>query len=364
MEIGRFNNELILNESSFADITFDQFKGYNIILIHQNAFGKSSQTIKDLEIWGNEVNHSPPEYHVWKMLSSLENVIKITITLNITEIPSYAFGKQSNLKKLVIRGSNELTIKNKAFYHLDNLTHLTIGLHLDAYTRHYRFQQLQYRKLQYLKKIQNGAFAFEKPSDHKLNIMFVRCKFDDESFEPGSFDGIQRPVQLKLLDSSITYLPETMLKLFLNNSNNTITFDNSLVNCSDCRNLWLFKENPHENQYDQLKNVECMDERDSKLFSENSKLTLFSLETELYFKSNCNVTYTPFDKSEINYYPCEYHSEKVRFKFKIYLFIYLFTNVYVIIYISYIVGYLALSIKYDEYPTIGFQINQLSIKSK
>lgn len=318
MEVGLLRNQLMLNQSSFADITFDQFKGYNIKLIHQNAFGKSSQTIKDLEIWGNQVNHSPPEYHVWKMLSSLENVIKITITLNITEIPSYAFGKQSNLRQLAIRGSNQLTIRNEAFYYLDNLTHLTIGLHSDAYTKYYKFQQLQYRKLRHLKKIQNGAFAFQSPSNQKLNIMFVRCKFDNESFEPGLFDGIQRPVQLKLLDSFITYLPETVLKSFLNHSNNTIIFDNSSVNCSDCRNLWLFKENPHENQYDQLKNVECTDERDPKLFNENSKLTLFSLETELYLKLNCNLTYTPKNKSEINYYPCEYHSEKVRFKLKIY----------------------------------------------
>ena len=375
MEVGLLKYELVLNESSFADITFDQFKGYNIKLIHQKAFGKSSQTIKDLEIWGKEVNHSPPEYHVWKMLGSLVNVMQIRIALNITEIPSYAFGKPSNLRKLTIRVSNNFTIRNKAFYHLDHLTHLTLNFHFYAHTGYYerpeiQFQGLEFRESQlgdsqnrklpqelpYLIKIQNGAFAFEKPSNKKLNIMFIRFKFQGESFEPGSFDGIQRPVELKLQDSSITYLPETMLKSFLNNENNTISFDNSRVNCSDCRNSWLFKENLHENQYDQLKNAECMRESVSNLLDENNKLTLFSFETELYFKSNCNLKFTSKNKSEINYYPCQYHSEKVRFKLKIY-------NLLIVYVIIYIVGHFALSIKHDQFSTIGFQINQLSIES-
>ena len=299
-ETGVHQNELVLDQSTFADITFDIFNGYSIKLIHQKAFGKSSQTIKDLEIWGN-VNHSPPEYHVWNMFNSLINILHISIVLNITEIPSYAFDRLSNLRKLTIRSSNKLTIRNKAFYYLDNLTDLTIGFN--------GYQESKFNK------IQNGAFAFEKPSNHKLNIMFVRCRFDGNSFEPGSFDGIQRPVQLKLLNSFITYLPETMRNSFLNHSNNTISFDNSGLNCSDCRNLWLFKDNPH-----QLKNVQCIEERSltsSTVGNYNYKLTLFNFETELYFKSNCNLKYTPKNKSEINYYPCEYHSEKVRFKFKI-----------------------------------------------
>ena len=310
---GPYDDELVLNRSSFADITFDQFTGRYIKLIHREAFGKSSKTIKDFQIM-DHVNHSPPEYDVWKMLNSLVNVMQIRITSNITEIPSYAFYRQFNLRTLKIQASNGLTISNKAFYHLDYLTHLTIEPDFNLRLRDYP----KYKELIFYAKIQNGAFAFENPSNQKLSILFAYYKFDDESFEPGSFDGIKRPVELKLQNSPNKYLPETITKLFLNNPNNTIAFHNSDLNCSDCRNLWLFKENP----YDQLKSVRCILEDKKYLLNILDSLALYSFEAELLFKSNCNLTFTPNNKSEINYYPCQYNSEKVRFKFQIIKFIY------------------------------------------
>ena len=82
---------LVLNDSSFWDITFDRLTAENIQLISNNALGKSAKTIKSIQIGVGNVNHQPPEYNVWKFLSSLVNLEDISIDLNITEITSHAF---------------------------------------------------------------------------------------------------------------------------------------------------------------------------------------------------------------------------------------------------------------------------------
>lgn len=58
--------------------------------MHNNAFGEASKTIKEIYLNGY-VNHKPPEYDVWKALSSLVNVEKIYVDLNVEIIPSQAF---------------------------------------------------------------------------------------------------------------------------------------------------------------------------------------------------------------------------------------------------------------------------------
>lgn len=133
-----------------------------------------------------------------------------------------------------------------------------------------------------------------------------------------SFYGIQRPVQIEFHKSNIKILPESTFKSLLNyiNNNNTITIskkpyhnhnnhyryvidsnDYSLIDCLDCRNLWLIRDNYV------IPNLRC---------SSNTGFTLFSIETELYFKSKCNLTFASKTKSEIKYFPCEYHLGNVR----------------------------------------------------
>ena len=75
-----------MNDSSFWDITFDRLTAENIQLISNNALGKSAKTIKSIQIGVGNVNHQPPEYHVWKFFSGLVNLEDISIDLNITEI--------------------------------------------------------------------------------------------------------------------------------------------------------------------------------------------------------------------------------------------------------------------------------------
>ena len=86
-------------------------------MINNNAFGKSSSTIKRInnlfESDGHFLSNSPPNYDVWKMLNSLINVEIVELGLNVNEIPSEAF--KTNLKSISIDPYNHIIIKNCHF---------------------------------------------------------------------------------------------------------------------------------------------------------------------------------------------------------------------------------------------------------
>lgn len=251
------NTSLELDESPFADITFNRFYGFNIKFNQNNPFGKAAQTIKDLDLILH-VNHQPPKYDVWKLLNTLVNVQRIDIHLNITEIPSKALNLR-NLNSIQIRTQNSIKIQQNAFYNVDNLREL-------------RFQSQ-------INKIESGAFA-SKNSSVKLEMKFD--DIDSNAFESDSFKGLQRPVQIAF--DSLRYFPESSFKMILDNQNN-IRVNN--VNCKDCRNHWLIKDQRDGQVY----GVNC-NKNGLKLFDDKSKsfLNRICLKGENVTVFDCNQT--------------------------------------------------------------------------
>ena len=251
------NKPLELDESPFADITFNRFYGFNIKFNENNPFGKAAQTIKHLNLILH-INHQPPKNDVWKLLNTLVNVERIQIDLNITEIPSKALNLR-NLNSIQIRTQNSITIKRNSFYNVDHL------------------KELRFRSQ--INKVENEAFA-SKSSSVKLEI-----KFDDvvsNAFQSDSFKGLQRPVQIRF--NSLQHLPESSFKIILDNQNQ-IRVDE--INCKDCRNHWLI-----EDQRDgQVSGVNC-NKNGLKLFDNKSKsfLNRVCLKGENITLVHCNQT--------------------------------------------------------------------------
>ena len=265
---------LVLNELSFADITFNRFMGLNIQLIHNNAFGRAKETINIFENLFF-INHQPPDYDIWNVFRKLTNIEKINIQLNVTKIPSRVFKRQFKLSKISIQTPNQVTIKSKAFYHVDHLKYL-------------KFESA-------IKKIETEAFAFEKESNQEIRIRFDHCNFSDNSFEVNSFDGIQRPVQIEFVKSNISFISESSFQSVLNDTNNYIKFQDSFTNCFDCKNYWLIKDGKDE----QVSGAKCM---------HNNELMLFSHEIKSHLGFRCNLS------KSIQFNPCEYCSRHVSFK--------------------------------------------------
>ena len=186
----------------------------------------------------------------------------LEIGLNITEIPSNAIvpvGNQTKLDHLMMIGKHHnITVKSNAFQHLIQL--VEIDFHETT-----------------IKTIEEEAFKLNSESEfNSIIIRFYRCNLTGETFKNGSFDGLSKPIKITFLDSDINYLSEGAFKTVLNNNLGSIdlytneTQRNSELDCSDCRNYWLIKENKQE----QVNHANCKDEGHKKLFDDDIKSKL------------------------------------------------------------------------------------------
>ena len=73
---------------------------------------------------------------------------------------------------------------------------------------------------------------------------------------------MQRPVNINY-ENDVDFLPESLFKPFLDDKNNAISFTISTIDCSNCCNQWMIRDN----KTDQVKNAIC---------NNNATLTLFS----------------------------------------------------------------------------------------
>ena len=145
-----------------------------------------------------------------------------------------------------------------AFFHLENLNHL--HFHSD------------------IAKVESQAFAMNKNSSEKLRINF-RHDFDGDAFQPSSFEGIQRSVQINFYQF-VNYIPELWFKTILDNQNNNLYFSPySGINCDDCQNVWMIKDK---------KDKQVVDAKCNHDFS----LTLFDLEVQNDLLSKCKTNFT------------------------------------------------------------------------
>ena len=261
---GNYNNNIVLNDSSFWDITFDEFYGYNMKLISNNAFGKAAQTIKLFV--AKRFNHQPPLYDVWKVLNSLVNVETLGLKMFITEIPSQAFmplkGKQSKLKLVSFESHNSLTIKKMAFSNLDNLNNLHFETDFD--------------------KVESEAFAINNGSSEKLTITFA-FPINGHVFQQKSFVGLQRSVEIRF-SGNVNYIPESSFKTILDNPNNNLTFRsrsisaNCTINCFDCKNVWMIRDQKDK----QVIHAKC---------NHNNSLTLFHSQVQHDLLRKCQTNF-------------------------------------------------------------------------
>ena len=249
------DKELAL-EDIFSDITFEKFFGYSFIKIGSNAFNKTANKIESFDCSYCSIEQQPPKYDIQKVLTQMTRLSSLFIGLNVREIPSNAIGNKTELSTIFLKNKKQnLTIESGAFQDLENLHEIIIG----GTT---------------INRIKKEAFK----SNSLILIQFSGCKLTGESFENGAFDGIQKPFTIILMETNVNYFAESVFKQVLNNSLNSIDifwdeFD-FLIDCDDCRNYWLIKEN----KQNQVKYAHCI---------ANNTLTLFDQETKTKLSQKC-----------------------------------------------------------------------------
>jgi len=190
-----------LPENAFLDISFDYieiFDTQNFKRIHTNAFNNNTVLYLKKQIYislPSKLRNDPPDYDLWKALSSLANVVDIDISLDdgSHEIPDNAFqvinGPQNNLLYMVFEPSNYTIsrIGNNAFFELPN------------------FSVLSFRGIPIV-TIATNAFDFKTNSENPLTINFENCSLTESSFEEAVFSNANRPLTLELSMISISII--------------------------------------------------------------------------------------------------------------------------------------------------------------
>lgn len=247
---------LIINESAFSSVTFDQFEITNVMFIHEKAFGKTASTIKNFTS-NSMINTNLTNYDLWKAIKSLINLQFIKVQMSTSEIPTQAFASK-DLAEIQFRSDaylEKITIRRNAFYNLDNLTKLKLNL-------------LCYNNL-----IEKEAFSMNKRSSKRLDLTFEATLWiKPVEFSKGSFDGIQRPITIHFNDEHLKVIPEAVFGLMLNDTNNNIIFKNfpSSIDCANCSNYWMIRD-VKDNQ---ISNAICKNSIQNTLFSKQIKSNL------------------------------------------------------------------------------------------
>lgn len=266
--LGKNEFETTLQDDTFGDITFEEFEGIEITRIQSNAFSKTANKIKIFWCWSCYLKNQPPNYDLQNVFNQMTELIDLLYGLNATEMPLVKpIGGQSKLSFLLIEGHQILTVKSGVFQYLNKLSYLS-------------FFQTK------IKEIEKEAFKFNNRSkDEILRINFHNCELSrlGNSFQNGSFDGAHGLFNITFRDTEISYLNKGVFQLVLNNSQSVIHLveDTSLIDCEDCRNYWLVRDN----KQNQVNDAFC---RKNPEFAR----TLFDqkIKNKLYIK--CRPTYS------------------------------------------------------------------------
>ncbi len=239
-----------LEKYTFAGITFETIEiigAKNLSLIHRDAFSETNQFIKTFYVEDTSITSCVvPEcqdYQIFSAISSMTNLESLTIKKsNLTQIPSNAFhplsGEFNNLHIIQMTANKIRKIGGLAFFHCCDLTDLLLADNeIDL--------------------ISSESLVFNCHSNKPLLIDLSNNKID--SIEPGSFESrsfkdLKRPAVIDFRkNKNLQFLNETVFADFLKlNEKNRIEMEE--LNCTDCRNYWLVKDQLYNPQ---LVTIKC-----------------------------------------------------------------------------------------------------------
>lgn len=254
----------IIEENTFGHLTFERVTLHGIKIINSNAFNWTANKIKAFYCSQCLLENQPPKYDLQTLFNQMTKLEILSIGLNVTQLSwSILPNGQQKLKRLIIKSTQNLTIKSGAFQYQNYL----YDIEIEGTT---------------INQIQNEAFKLDSKSKlTKLFIIFNSCNLTGHSFSNSSFDGLTKQIQILFLKTDINFLNEGTFKSVLNNQSNLIVnnyehdYNNSQskIDCNDCRNFWLIKEEK-ENQ---IQNAFCKNNYNMTLFDEEITTKLSQL---------------------------------------------------------------------------------------
>ena len=221
--------------------------------IKNKAFGKTAQYVNRFTCLSCPLTDSPPNYNIWSTLNQMTQLTSLYITLNVTEIPTNAIkpidGLDSTIERIVLRLQQNSIIKSNAFINMPELYHLGI-------------------ENATINLIESSAFNFSGQIGKKMEILFENVNISGNAFNKNTFVNTMRSIVFTFKSTNLNYLNQSSWSSLLENGSSGIIFKNSLIDCNDCRNLWLNKK------IKQITNPHCQGNTMSTLFDDQIQLKL------------------------------------------------------------------------------------------
>ncbi|UJR09621.1 hypothetical protein I4U23_013855 [Adineta vaga] len=241
-----YNTSVVyLPENVFSNITFKSLMFQDnrmLTTINVNAFTYFKDSVETFETLNTNLSDSDTIFSILKQFTNLRRVSMHNDRL--TSIPNYAFN-HTNLTNIWFGTESQRTsqpietIGQYAFYHVPNLRLLRIFSPNLTHINKYSFAQRN-----------------RSSTDTMLHIYLGGEKLQSTSFPLTSLSRFRsRAVFLRLYNTNLTYLEETIFQPFLETHPSSIidiNYTNMNFKC-DCRSAWI--------QYDYLRDIDKLDNR-------------------------------------------------------------------------------------------------------
>lgn len=121
IELWMLDNQTVLDDNLFADITFREFNSRGIEKLSNKVFSKSTSTMTNFWCLPCDIENLPPNYHIWKTLSAINQLKPLQINLNVTEILTNESTSQLGILILLRQNKRNLIIRTRAFQYFRKL---------------------------------------------------------------------------------------------------------------------------------------------------------------------------------------------------------------------------------------------------
>ena len=252
--------QAVFPENTFGNLQFEHFTVNGLTKISSSAFSnQTGQSIEFFSCLNCRLSDQPSEFNVWKSLEPLTNLFFLEIGLDISEIPTDALGQRKRLSVILMTSKYQnLTIKSGAFQNLEDI----FLIHINSTE---------------IASIEKEAFKFNIKKTNLTSVLeLYNVTLHNDTFKEGAFDGLNKPLNIVLQKANINYFDQKVFEPFFNDrEENSVVFERSVlgysyVDCEDCRNYWLIKQN----RTSQVEGAICRRGFSNSLFDKSTRANL------------------------------------------------------------------------------------------
>jgi len=244
----RFNPYTIeLPENVFEDIQFERIAWLNCALerVDKKAFDNIKDSITGIYFYGTPLTNS----NFFDAIDGMTNLKELLLQdTHMTQVPDQAFVKQSHLSTII----------------LNNNMFETIGDHIFGDASNLKLIQFQNNSIN---SIADTAFdCTVQPTVPSLVVGFEYNQLNGDSMPKYIFPDSKADITVDFTGNHVSVLNEDIFHTFLKSNDNNVIINDGM-DCSNCKNYWLIKDDTLKREMSSLKCIDGLSFDDSSHFA-------------------------------------------------------------------------------------------------